>query len=225
MKMFLLLLGIVSLRLAAQETVFNVPSGDILDRGKLYAEFDFGYRGIDSLKTSTPRVVVGIGDKIEIGLNVNNIVSPGPSQATFTPTIKWRAYDGGDRGWSFLVGDNIFIPAQNKTYNAGTWIYAEFVKTLGTKTRLTFGGYYFSREVVASAQRGGGQFAIEQPVGMHLTLAADWFTGKQSAGYVTPGAILKLNSKLTWYISYEIGNAGAASGNRQLLTEIGWSMN
>lgn len=212
--------------LVAQETVFNVPSGDVLDRGKVYTEFDFSYRHVDDLKTFTPRVVVGIGHRVEIGANVNNIVTPGPSQATITPTIKWKLYDGGDNGWAFLAGDNLFIPVQNKTFSVGTWTYAEFAKTLKvTKTRLTFGGYYFSRDVVAPAQRGGGQFAVEQPAGKSVTFAVDWLTGKHGAGYVSPGAFIKLGSKVTWYVAYQVGNGGVSEGNHSVLTEIGWNLN
>ena len=40
--------------LAAQETIFKVPSGDILDQGKLYGEFDFGYSWDASAGTYTP---------------------------------------------------------------------------------------------------------------------------------------------------------------------------
>ena len=95
--------------LAAQETIFNVPSGDILDKGKVYGEFDFAYSPDANAGTYTPRVVAGIGHRIEIGLNLNSIASPGPSQATPTPTIKWKAYNGGQNGWAFVVGDDIFM--------------------------------------------------------------------------------------------------------------------
>jgi len=224
-----LLVTIFTLTLAgrsfAQETVFNVPSGDVLDRGKVYTEFDFSYRGQDAFKTFTPRVVVGLGKHFEVGANINGIAAPGPSQTTITPTIKWKAYDGGDNGWAFVVGDNFFIPVQNKSYDAGTWTYAEFVKALKTKTRLTAGGFYASANVFAAAQRGGGQFAIEQTVNNRLTLAADWFTGKHGAGYLTPGMAFKLTSKLTGYLAYELGNTGLSQGNHQLLAEIGWNIN
>lgn len=209
----------------AQETVFNVPSGDILDRGKVYTEFDFSYRPDDALQTYTPRIVVGLGKRLEAGVNINGIVNPGTSQTTLTPTIKWRLYDGGESGWAFLVGDNLFIPVQNKTFNAGTWTYAEFVKIFKTGTRATFGGYYTSANVFDVAQRGGGQFALEQGIGSKFTLAADWFTGKHAAGYVTPGYYLKLTPKLTWYASYQLGNTGVSNGNHQFLTELGWNIN
>jgi hypothetical protein len=114
---------------------------------------------------------------------------------------------------------------QNKTFDVGTWTYAEFVKTFKTKTRATFGGYYASANVFDVAQRGGGQFAVEQSIGKKFIIAADWFTGKHGAGYLTPGLILKLTPKLTWYAAYQLVNTGLTNGNHQFLTELGWNIN
>jgi len=224
MVVFLCLIALAS-SVAAQETVFNVPSGDVLDRGKIYSEFDYTYRHSDSLHTFTPRLVAGVGKRVEVGLNINGIATSIANQATITPTIKWKAYDGGDNGWSFLVGDNFFIPVQNKSYDAGTWFYAEFVKSWKTNTRATLGGYYTSRNVFAPFQRAGGQFAIEQALTKHVAVAGDWFTGRSSAGYVTPGLIVKLTPKLTWYMTYQLGDSGITLGNHQVLAEIGWNWN
>jgi len=209
----------------AQQTVFNVPSGDVLHHGKVYNELDITYRSSDSLKTFTPRLVVGVGHNIEVGVNINGIATPAMSQTTITPAVKWKVYNGGDNGWSFIIGDNLFLPVQNRTYDTGTWAYAQAVKTWKTNTRTTFGAYYASRNVFAPFQRAGGQFAIEQTLNKRVTLAADWFTGNSSVGYVTPGLILKLTPKLTWYVSYQVGNFGVSSGNHQVLTEIGWNWN
>ncbi len=222
----IVLLGLILPRVAtAQETIFNVPSGDILDKGKVYGEFDFAYRWDASAGGYTPRIVAGIGHKIEIGLNLNGIVSPGPSQTTPTPTIKWKAYDGGSNGWAFMLGDDVFVPVQNRSYNAGNYFYAEFAKTLKSQTRFTLGGYDFSANAVSSGNKAGGQFGVEQPINKRLTLAADWFTGNHSLGYFTPGAVIKLSAKATAYAAYEIGNSGAANGNRLLLLELGWNFN
>src|SRR6266436_507418 len=116
---FAILMTAFSAPSLAQETIFNVPSGAILDKGKIYGEFDFSYLWDASAGTYTPRVVAGIGHRVEVGMNVNGISSPGPSQTTPTPTIKWKAYDGGKNGWVFMLGDDVFIPAQNRSYNAG----------------------------------------------------------------------------------------------------------
>src|SRR5512146_1546236 len=161
----------------AQETVFNVPSGDVFDKGKVYAELDFSYRPDDTFKTYTPRVGVGLGKRFEAGVNINGIVDPGASQTTITPTLKWKLYDGGENGTAFLIGDKLFIPVKNKTFDVGIWTYAEFVHAFKTKARSTLGGYYASADVFAAAQHGGAQFAVEQGIGSKFTFAADWFTG------------------------------------------------
>jgi hypothetical protein len=209
----------------AQQTVFNVPSGDVLGRGKVYGEVDISYAPDSAAGGFTPRIVVGLGHGIEAGLNVNGISTPGPSQTTPAAAIKWKAYDGGGSGWAFLLGTDLFVPAQNRGYNAGNYSYAEFTKTWRTGTRATFGGYVFTRHVVASGNRAGGQFALEQPAGKRLTLAADWFTGHHALGFVTPGVIVKVTRKLTWYGAYQIGNTGIRRGNHQFLTELGWNFN
>lgn len=159
-----LLMSMLSASALSQETIFDVPSGDILDKGKVYGEFDFSYLWDASAGTYTPRVVAGIGHRIEVGINLNGISSPGPSQTTPTPTIKWKAYDGGENGWAFVLGDDVFIPTQNRAYHAGNYFYAEFTRTLKTQTRLTFGAYDFSANVVATGNKAGGQVGIEQPV-------------------------------------------------------------
>ena len=209
----------------AQETVFNVPSGDILERGKAYFEFDATYMPSTTVSGLTPRVVFGVGHRVEVGLNINGISTPGMVQTTLTPTFKWKAYDGGNNGWAFLVGDNVFVPEQNRSYTAGNYSYAEFAKTWSTRTRATFGAYLFTPQVVAAGNRAGGQFAIEQPVTNRLTVAADWYTGDHALGYVTPGIILKATSKLTLYGSYQVGNHETANGNHQMLVELGWNLN
>ena len=131
--------------LLAQQTVFNVPSGDVLDRGKVYFELDATYMPRLAVRSVTPRIVAGVGRRIELGLNVNGLSEPGNPQATLAPTMKWKAYDGGGNGWAFLVGDDFFVPAQNRRYRAGNYAYAEFTKTWRTKTRATFGGYFFTK--------------------------------------------------------------------------------
>lgn len=209
----------------AQQTVFNVPSGDVLDRGQVYGELDLTFNPVATAGTFTPRIVIGIGHRVEVGLNMNGIGAPGAIQTTPAPTIKWKAYDGGNNGWAFLIGDDVLVPVQNRTYTAGNYLYIQLTKTWKTKTRATFGAFDFTSRVVAPGNRAGGQFAIEQPVTSRATLAVDWFTGSHAQGYVTPGVIIKITPRFTWYGTYQVGNTGTSTGNHQFLMEIGWNFN
>jgi len=215
----------------AQQTVFNVPTTDVLDKGKVYLELDVSFKPNDSptvnkFSSFVPRIVVGAGGKVEVGLNVTGNIQPGPDSTTLVPTIKWKVYDGGENGWGIVVGDSLFVPVRNRAYNAGTYAYTTTQKTFKGGTRLGFGGYFFSKNVVAAnANRAGGQFTFEQPLNKKVTLAADWITGKYGVGYVTPGVIFKMGPKVTGYASYSIGNQNAAQGNHFFLFEVGYNIN
>jgi hypothetical protein len=222
----LILVNVTGSLAAAQQTLFNVPSSDTLERGKVYAELDASFKPIDPKFSSfVPRVVVGVGRRVEVGLNISGNIQPGPDATTLIPAIKWRAYDGGDNGWALVIGEDFFVPVRNRSYSAGNYTYAQLSKTFDGRTRVTAGGYYFSSGVVANAQRAGGQFGFEHIVNTRLTLAADWFNGKHALGYLTPGIIFKVHPKATGYFGYSIGNGGVTLGNHFFLFEFGVNVN
>jgi hypothetical protein len=214
----------------AQQTVFNVPTADVLDKGKVYVELDAAFKTNDQqaarkFSSFVPRVVVGTGGNVEIGLNVTGNINPGADSTTIVPTVKWRFYQNEKNKVSLFAGTNFYIPVRNKSFNFGSYSYVAAAKTIN-KTRLTAGGYVASKNVFApNAVRGGGQFAIEQTINDKVTLAADWFTGRHASGYFTPGVIYKPHPKVTTYWSYSIGNADARRGNHFFLFEIGYNFN
>jgi hypothetical protein len=72
------------------------------------------------------------------------------------PALKWKVYDSGDNGWAIAVGNNLYIPVRDKSYHLGMYSYTMVQKTFRTKTRIGFGGYFFSKNVVAvEANRAG----------------------------------------------------------------------
>lgn len=217
------ILFIPSASVHAQQTIFNVPSTDVLDRGNVYAELDASLKPTDAKFSSfVPRIVVGAGSNIELGLNVTGNIQPGPDSTTLVPTIKWKPYRG-ENGWTIVVGNNLFVPVRNRAYNAANYFYAETSKTFKNGTRITFGGYDFTKNAVAGANRAGGQFGFEQPLNRTITFAADWFTGKHAAGYFTPGLIFKAGPRVTGYAGYSIGNQNVSGGNHFFLPELGYN--
>ncbi len=211
----------------AQQTIFNVPSTDVLDKGKVYAELDASLKptdGSDVPKFSSfvSRVVIGAGSNIEFGLNVTGNIQPGPDSTTLIPTIKWRPYQE-ENGWTIVLGNSLFVPVRNRGYDAANYFYAETSKTFKNGARITFGGYDFTKNAVALANRSGGQFGFEQPLSKKTTFAADWFTGKHANGYFTPGIIFKAGPKVTGYAGYSIGNQNVSGGNHFFLLELGYN--
>jgi len=224
---FTLLLGIQA---RAQQTIFNVPTSDVLDRGKVYIELDASFKINDQdafpkFSGLVPRVVVGTGGNIEIGLNVTGNIQPGSDSTTLVPTVKWKFYQNKKNDTALFTGTNLYIPVRNRSYNVGTYSYAALSKTIN-KTRLTAGGFVASKNVfAANAVRAGGQFGFEHAVNGKFSVAADWITGRHASGYFTPGVIFKPHPKVTTYFSYSIGNDKAAAGNHFFLFELGYNFN
>jgi hypothetical protein len=179
--------------LSAQQTVFNVPTADVLDSGKIYFELDISAKANDSatvprFSSFVPRLVVGVGGDIEIGLNVLGNIQPGADTTALSPTVKWRIYEGKRNGWAVAVGNNFVIPVRKHSYRLGTFSYVIVQRTFGKNTRVGFGGCLFSKDVVApNATRAGAEFTFEHAVTKKLNINTDWITGKHTNGYFTSG--------------------------------------
>lgn len=226
-----MLAGVLVINAAAQQTIVNVPSADVLEKGKVYVEFDASYKfgkkstnSVNEFSSFVPRVVVGIGNKIEVGVNVLGNIQPGADATIIVPTIKAKVYD--KESWSIVTGANIYLPVRNRVYNIGSYTYVQASKTLKSNTRLTFGGYHASKNVFASqAQRAGGQFGIEQSINSKFSIGADWITGKHAAGYFTPVLTFKPHPKVAIYQGYSIGNGDLNRGNHFFYTAVGINLN
>lgn len=212
----------------AQQTIFNVPTSDILDKGKVYVELDAAFKfnnqnAVRRFSSFVPRIVIGAGNKIEIGLNVTGNIQPGADSTTLVPTAKVKFYENKKKNTAIFGGSHLFVPVRNRAYKVGNYSYLATSKTI-KKTRLTAGAFVASKNVFApKAVRGGGQFGFEQTLNSKVALAADWITGKHASGYFTPGVIYKPHPQVTTYFSYSIGNADAKKGNHFFLFELGYN--
>ena len=228
LKIYLLTIFAFCFSTNAQQTIFNLPTTDVLDKGKVYVELDAAFKTnnqevLRRFSSFTPRLVGGVGGNIEVGLNINGNIQPGADATTLVPTVKWKFYENSKKNTALMAGTNFYFPVRNRAYNFGSYSYLAGSKTIN-KTRLTAGGYVASKNVFApNAVRGGGQFGIEQTVNSKLTIATDWITGRHANGYFTPGVIYKPHPKVTTYFSYSIGNADTNKGNHFCLFEFGYN--
>lgn len=215
----------------AQQTILNAPSTDVLEKGKIYLELDATFKtnnqeAVRQFSSFAPRGVVGIGGNVEVGLNITGNVQPGADATAIVPTIKWRFYQNQKKNVALIAGTNAFVPIRNRAYRFGSYSYVAGSKTFDKKTRLTAGVFAASKNVFAAkAVRAGGQFGFEHFLNERVTFAADWFTGRHSNGYFTPGVIYKPHSRISTYFSYQIGNGGVREGNHFFLFEVGYNVN
>src|SRR5215467_643939 len=177
----------------AQSTIFNIPSTDVVAKKKVYFEFDF-ISHLESpdnggFQTYVPRVVVGVGKGVEVGLNVASTHSAAPTVVYAQPNIKWRFYANEESGTAMSAGAIAFTPLKDRSVNDSFGFFygnasKKFKGAYGP--RFTVGGYGIAG-LSADVDKGGAMVGYEQPVSGKVSFVTDWFSGRNGFGYVTPG--------------------------------------
>lgn len=199
----------------AQSTIFNIPSTDVVAKKKTYFEFDF-VSHLEShddggFQTYVPRVVVGLGKGVEVGLNVAATNSAAPTTVYAQPNIKWQFYSKEDSGTALTVGAIAYTPLRNRNANdTFGFFYGNASKKIKGDygPRLTVGGYGLAGYDFAGLDKGGAMVGYEQPIAKKASFVADWFSGENGFGYVTPGFSFALPKNSLLNIGYSIGNTG-----------------
>ncbi|MFN7931109.1 MAG: hypothetical protein U0Y68_24915 [Blastocatellia bacterium] len=209
------LLVAAQLSAAAQSTIFNIPTTDVVAKKKTYVEFDFiGHLESDKnggFQTYVPRVVFGTGGNVEVGVNVGVTKSAAPTTAYIQPNIKWQFYSNEKAGTALSGGAILYAPLKDRSANdTFGLLYANASKKFSGSygPRVTVGGYGLTSYAAAGADKGGAIVGYEQPIAKKASIVCDWFSGKNGFGYVTPGFSFTLPKNGLLNVGYSVGNSG-----------------
>lgn len=216
----------------AQETIFNVPSPDVLDQGKLYLETDQYIQrwksGQDDVGFGLLRGVYGVGSNVEVGLNSGPFDYYHSSVAFVDAAVKWRPFQvdlgqSDEKGsYGFFLGNHFGVNVHGESpHDQRDYAYAAgFVSLPETHTRVSAGPYFATADYFAPEERWGAQVTLEQPIAsvQGLTAAADWFSGEGAAATV---GLIWTKGPWAFYAGYGFANSGR---DGDLLTlELGYT--
>jgi len=217
----------------AQSTIFNIPSTDVVAKGKGYFEFDVlpqapGPDTGSSIGIYNPRGIVGLPHNTEIGVNIpiyhipSSVPSAPSNFAYIQPNIKTKFYSNDDNGLAAAAGVVVNIP-MNETDSQLAWgyVYGNLSKKVKGDhgPRFTVGPYGVIAKqddpvkVGFLGTRGGVLLGYEQPLSGKVSFVADWFSGKNSIGYFTPGVSITLPRSGLLNIGYSFGNDSWENSN------------
>lgn len=198
----------------AMQTVFNVPSADVMDQGKvmLQEEVQAMPWSSDTVFINTIYSAVGVGHNTEVGVNLFNVASPATGNISLSTGFKSAIPIPGldkkfpDREFKFTVGSEVLVGLEGN--GVGNWTYGHLSGRLPKlNTRLTAGVSYGGRQVFG---QNSVSFigAVEQPLTKKLTAMTEWYSGnEQWAGYLIVGGSYKLPKSTTLYAGYQIPNS------------------
>ena len=214
MKIFVLsfiLTVVIGKTVLAQQTVFNVPSQDILSAGQIYGEIDVPFRIEEPHYTAvTPRVVIGYGANFEGGVNVPGYITPGDKLWTAIFTLKHGNALDDSATWTLTEGAHLYLPLTNGP-SAGGWGYVSSGKKFLNGIRIV-GGIYGATKAATGTRNGIGALgSVEIPINSWLTIAADGFSGANALGYISPGVFIFPLGNIAIFAAYQFSNVSASN--------------
>ncbi|MBY0512467.1 MAG: hypothetical protein K2P78_00980 [Gemmataceae bacterium] len=195
---------------AAQQTLFNVPSGRVTGLGDLFFQQQFNFtRPTGSSNTTFD---LGVADRLEVGFNVldmlmYNTAPPDPSaRAQTDPDLLFNAQKGFeliDDRWFVGVGGQFgFNPARRSKdvrFQNFTWVINgfELPDEWGT---LYLGGYYANVAYGGPGDRFGALAGVEIPIIKDkFHFQADYISGNRDISVAVVGGVIMFPNK--WQLS------------------------
>jgi hypothetical protein len=210
---------------AAQSTVFNIPSTDVQAARRFYVEADFTAH-LSSFETGGyqsygPRIIYGLSKRAEIGINAFYTDTSPTEPVEIQPNFKLKFYENEEKGFAAAAGTVVFIPVtQRSSSSTRAIVYAVASKNV-KGSRITVGSYALIGRFEEGASKKGLLLGYEQPITRRFSFIADWSSGNNDYGYVVAGMGITLSRRSAIYVGYNVGNQGR--GNNSLGVYYGFN--
>ena len=194
---------------SAQQTIFNVPSADITEKGMIFLQHESQFSNKFGLFTNYG--AYGIGKNTEIDLTLFQIGTHNVRNENLGIGIK-KIFPLHEKSETKLTLGHL-IPISLRGNGVGGYTYSHLSTRLPKiKTRITSGFLVgtttiFGRDFICYI---GG---IEQPITKRLSLTTDWHSGKHAYGFLITGFSYYFGHNSTLYAGYQIHNNRANGPN------------
>ena len=199
---------------AAQQNLFNVPSGDITKPGNLFFQQQFNFAA--SAGTSNTTFDVGVGRGWEVGFNVLDVSlynrggggddAPGPSQVNPDLLLNFqKGFEVVPEAWSLGVGAQLGVNPSRFSKRVRFQDFAWAVNRLEVPGRDEFGKYYVGGYHANTAYGGPGDrfglmLGMEIPlIPERLSFQFDYLSGDRDISTAVVGGVYTFRSG--WQLS------------------------
>jgi hypothetical protein len=189
---------------------------DTLEEGRTYYEANL-WTATQSHRNGGEQIYAGrfaYGWKknVEVGLG-GSFSNPHDTEypPEIQPNIKYKFYENEKYGVTAAIGAIAYIPvAKRAGTDAFVMVYTNVSKSVKkiNSARFTVGGYALLGRNKDFGSRKGWNLMYEQPIYNKLSFSAQWVTGNNRFGYLTPGLNFTVTKKSSLFVGYSIGNNG-----------------
>ena len=148
---------------------------------------------------------------LEVGANVSNTHASGggfsATRSYVQPNAKYKVYANDDQGVAVAAGVVGYFAMNHRSdlsdFKDFAQFYGEASKKFKAGARVT-GGVWGSAGLTDN--KAGVLAGYEQPITAKVSFVADWFSGKNFWGSLTPGISVTLPHNGLLNVGYSIGN-------------------
>lgn len=199
----------------AQQTIFDVPSADITQKGMIFFQHESQFSNKFGIFTNYG--AYGISKNTEINITLYGVGTKKFRNEVLGIGFKTALPIHEKSETKFTFGHQ--IPISLRGSGVGGYTFSHLSTRLPrTKTRITSGiaigtTTLFGRDFISFI---GG---IEQPITKKINLLMDWYSGKHSYGLLIPGFSYSFNPNLTLYTGFQIPN-NKSNGDKGFVIEL-----
>lgn len=213
--------------LAAQTTLFNIPTSETQSRGSWGLEGDFIAKPVSyregGYQTYGFRVAYGATNRTEFGANYYQTYDGTRSTAQAEFSVKQNVYRNERLGVSVSGGTIVFVPLRPRNgERTAVMVYGVASKKVEPLNGMTVtGGAYhvFGGRDFFGEDKTGAIVGLNQPIAKRVSFVADWFSGNNRIGYASAGFNFAVTNRQYLTTGYSFGNAGR--GNNSLAAYYG----
>lgn len=197
----------------AQQTVFNVPSSEVVEKNSVYFQHQSNFRPWkpERYYHTDNNVAFGLGHNTELNASLYNIEAPESTNRAigigFRSAIPLLRKKFPEQEFKVTVGD--MLPVSLDGHGAGNWGYGHLSGTIPKLNTRIIAGIGAGTEDIFGSDTVHFMGAIEQPLvkSEKVKLIADWMSGSHTYGFLTSGLAYKINDHVTVEVGYQIPNS------------------
>jgi hypothetical protein len=203
--------------LLAQQTYFNVPSSDVVDKNKLAVQQQFN---IESSYHSATTINYGLGNEFEVGVNLYNLIydpdqrqlsrNDSSTQMPYGPLVLANAQKSVDLSKNLEIGFGTqmgFNLSPNHRTRFVAYGYAQLAGSFeNQRYKWSVGGYVGNQPYLGEGRAYGFQGGFDAGIYKKLHVLGDWISGQHVQGQLVLGVEYYLTKHLPIAVGWQRTN-------------------
>lgn len=200
----LVMLG--SYAVLGQQSLFNVPSSDITEKGEWFfqEQVNFTSSGI-----SNTTIDYGLGNNLEVGINFFGVDFYHPRGASIDPEALLNVQKRLDitETWGVGIGTQVgaLVPLHHDRTEFSNLSYVSNELKLGSFAKAYGGGFFANDTYTGSREQAGFMLGMEIPISeQHLHFMADYMQSSTSIGVGVVGWVVFLPHRWNFSVGAQL---------------------